>query len=121
MKKILLIEDDPDTSELMGFLLQRLGFEVSFSYDVLPVSEILEIQPNLIIMDHRLNTGFGGVLCRSLKNTSSTQLIPVMMLSASHDIQEIAETCGANAYLSKPFDISRFETAVYQLTGHEGQ
>ncbi|HEX3385169.1 MAG TPA: response regulator [Mucilaginibacter sp.] len=116
MKKILLIEDDPDTSELMGFLLQRLGFEVSFSYDVLPVPEIQELKPNLIIMDHRLNTGFGGKLCQTLKNTSSTQFIPIMMLSASHDIQEIADSCGANAYLSKPFDISRFENIVYQLT-----
>jgi len=118
MKKVLLIEDDPDTSELMGYLLQRLGFEVRFSYDVLPITDILKIKPSLIIMDHRLNTGFGGKLCHKLKNTASTHAIPVMMLSASHDVKEIAETCGANAYLAKPFDISRFEKTVHRLTEH---
>ncbi|MBS1529102.1 MAG: response regulator transcription factor [Bacteroidetes bacterium] len=115
MKKILLIEDDPDTSELMGYLLQRLGFEVSFSYDVLPLDDILKIRPNLIILDHRLGTGLGSRLCQNLKSTSSTQPIPVMMLSGSHDIQEIAESCGANAYLRKPFDISRFENTIFRL------
>jgi len=118
MKKILLIEDDPDTSELMGYMLRRLGFEVSFSYDVLPIANILEINPNLIVLDHRLGTGLGSELCRTLKKNSSTSPIPVMLLSASHDLPEIANNCGANAYLRKPFDISRFERTVYRLTEH---
>jgi DNA-binding response OmpR family regulator len=115
MKKILLIEDDPDTSDIMRFLLQRLGFAVDFSYNLIPISDVLKIRPDLIILDHRLSNGFGGAFCESLKNTRSTQTIPILMLSASDDIEKIAKGCGANFHLAKPFDVSKFENAVQLL------
>jgi len=115
MKKILLVEDDPDTSEIMRYLLQRLGFDVDFSYGILPVSDVIKIRPDLIILDHRLNNGYGGTFCEKLKNTQSTQPIPILMLSASHDIEKVAKECGANYYLTKPFDLSKLENAVYSL------
>lgn len=59
----------------------------------------------LILLDEHLNWGWGSDLCRKLKSDEKTALIPIVLISAIRNIDEIAEQCGADAYIRKPFDI----------------
>ena len=59
----------------------------------------------LILMDEGLSWCWGSNLCRELRSNKDTAEIPIIMISAVREIQDIAANCGANAYIRKPFEI----------------
>lgn len=105
MKKILIIEDDKDTLDAIHYLAEDLNADVIVSSRILPIGEIQSISPDLILMDHWVNNKLGGDLCLEIKSNPLTKHIPVIMVSAHNNIQQIAETSCANGYLAKPFDL----------------
>lgn len=102
---ILIIEDDKDTLDILAYLAEQLQITVVPRSNVLPLGEIEEISPSLILMDHWINGQLGGSLCADVKANPSTGHIPVVMISAHNDVARIAKESGADAYLTKPFDI----------------
>lgn len=105
-KRVLIMEDDQDTADILGFLTNQLNLEVVTSDKALFIADIKRLSPDLIVSDHWLGSELGGELCRALKSKESTREIPVILLSAAANIAEIADDCGADAYLSKPFDVN---------------
>lgn len=59
----------------------------------------------LILMDEGLSWCWGSNLCRELRSNEETANIPIIMISAVREIDDIAQHCGANAYIRKPFEI----------------
>ena len=115
MKKIIVVENDADTLDLMDFVLEDSGYEViRFSKTTTP-EELKSHHPNLIILDHFLGDGFGGDLCLQIKNDPLTRHIPVILYSASPGLEQIAEKSRADAYIEKPFDIVDLENMVKEL------
>ncbi len=112
MKKILIIEDDEDTLELLGYLAEKSDVDVILSTDVLPLVEIDRIHPNLIILDHWIGTKRGGDLCLEIKQNESTADIPVIMISALAEIGQIAMDSCADGSLAKPFDMEEIEDVI---------
>src|ERR1700744_124992 len=105
MKKVLIIEDDGDTVDMLSVITKQANFEVVLRSDVLPLSEIEQIDPDLILLDHWIGNHSGGGRCLEIKNNTPTAAIIVIMLSALPDIGQIAiENC-ADGSLSKPFDV----------------
>jgi DNA-binding response OmpR family regulator len=124
-KKILIIEDDEDTSGVLAFIASGINLEVICSDKVLPISEIQTIAPDVILLDHWIGDHLGGDLCLELKAFPTTRDIPVIMLSAHTAIHRIAKACCADAYLSKPFNvdeltavIEKFVPTHHQLDNH---
>ena len=115
-KRILIIEDDGDTSDLLQLIAGQLNFEVTASSGLLPVTDIRAISPDLILLDHWVNNGYGGDLCLELKSDVVTNTIPVVMLSAHTNIDQIARKSGANSYLEKPFDLNDLESVIKKYT-----
>ena len=113
-KKILLIEDDADTADIVRIILEE-EFHVETNDSVMPVDHIEAMRPDLIILDHRLRNGFGGDLCQALKKTHSTSYIPILLMSAYYNTEEVAKTCGADQYIYKPFDIEHLRSSVASL------
>ena len=115
MKKIIVVENDADTLDLMNFLLEDSGFEaIRFTHTITP-DEIKTHNPNLIILDHFLDDGFGGDLCLQIKNDPLTRHIPVIIYSASAGLEKIAQKSKADAFIEKPFDIVDLENMVREL------
>ncbi len=111
-KKILIIEDDEDTSGVLEYIASGINLEVISSYKVLPVSEIQMMAPDVILLDHWIGDKLGGDLCLALKAFPTTHDIPVIMLSAHTAIHRIAKACCADAYLSKPFNVDELTAVI---------
>ena len=105
MKKIIIVEDDPDTLDLMEIILRDCNYIVIKVNREISVKEIYSIKPDLIIIDFLLPFGLGTELCLNIKSNHHTKEIPVLMYSANNDIEKLAKDNGADAYIAKPFDI----------------
>jgi len=103
--KILVIEDNLDIKELLDYILDDDGHEVIPSSDGTILASIDTIKPDLVLMDELLADTRGSLLCRKLKSDDATKQIPVILISAMPQIENIAAECGADAYIEKPFNI----------------
>jgi len=103
--KIIIIEDDKDTLDIMTYILTDEGYEVIAADNTGPLMDIQLHRPVLILMDNRLPDGPGRDICLKLKNDPATAHFPVALVSADNKLEEIARDCGADAFLKKPFDV----------------
>ena len=110
--KILIIEDNPDIEEVLDYILKDEGHEVIQASDALLLNQLDSLQPDLILMDEILVNLRGSVLIKGLKADPETHHIPVILISAMPNLRDIAEECGADAYLEKPFDITTITDLV---------
>jgi len=106
MKKLLIIEDDGDTLEMLGYAAESPNIEVVLKSQTPTIEEIQQLDPNLILVDHWLGDGYGGNLCRQIKSNPLTRRVPVVIMSAMTNVKKIASDSGADGSLSKPFDIN---------------
>ncbi len=106
-RKILVVDDDLDILEVIGLILESEGYEVDLMSNGRQVFEhISEFHPDLIIMDVMLGNMDGREICNNLKNTEDTLHIPVIMISATHNMAEfVKKDCRPDDFLEKPFDI----------------
>lgn len=111
-KKVLIIEDDEATSEVLEFIVTGLECEAITSTYALPVKEVQAVSPDLILLDHWLGDHFGGDLCLKLKQNPSTKNIPVIIVSAHYTLKEIAEQFCADDYIAKPFSVDNMEKKI---------
>jgi len=118
-KKVLIIEDDNDTSVVLGYLAEMLGLEFVISNDVMPIADIIYHDPDMILIDHRLSNGLGGVLCHKIKNTPITKNICVVLVSADLHIDQIAQESCADYYIAKPFDLDAIEALMMKCLNLE--
>jgi two-component system phosphate regulon response regulator PhoB len=116
-KKVLIIEDDQDTSEILGIIAELMNLDVIRSPQALPVNEIEKLAPDLILLDHWIGDQLGGDLCKQLKAHPVTKNIPVIMLSAHNNIEQIAKEACANAYIAKPFDLDDMQDIITRFLG----
>jgi two-component system alkaline phosphatase synthesis response regulator PhoP len=105
-KKILVIEDDRDISELITYNLEREGYEIACLYDgSQAVDFVRKRRPELIILDLMLPEVDGLEICRTLKSDAATKQIPIVMLTAKSEEADVVVglQMGADDYIPKPF------------------
>ena len=112
MKKILIIEDDNQVMQVLKDILEAEGFEVIGYADKNSIKGIIINRPDLVLLDNQLKDGFGFELCAEIKANTFTENIPVILVSAYQDLKELANKCGADAYLCKPFDLQELLRVV---------
>jgi CheY-like chemotaxis protein len=113
--KILIVEDDQDTRQLLKFRLQAQGYETAFAFDaVTAVAAAREERPDLILLDMGLPGGDGIVVMERLKTFPALAHIPVVVVSAREPTttEERALTAGAEAYVQKPIDNEQLLRAI---------
>ena len=104
MLKIMIVEDDLDLLHGLRFLLQ------AYHCRICPLSDADEIlktigllQPELILLDIKLDHGNGLDVCREIKS-SYLKDTPVYIMSGLPDVEEKSYNAGADFFLAKPFD-----------------
>ncbi len=123
-KRILVVDDDKKTVELVKLYLNRDGHRVFTAYDGNEALRLArESHPDLIVLDLML-PGTGGLeVCRMLREKSD---VPIIMLTArSTDEDKLNGLgCGADDYVTKPFSprelAARVLTVLRRLPGERG-
>ena len=108
MKKILIIEDELNIYELIKFNLETHGFEVDGVQDgAMAIEKILNVLPDLIILDLMLPGKDGISICREIRANSIISYIPIIMLTAkSEEFDKVLGLeIGADDYITKPFGV----------------
>lgn len=107
MRKILAVDDDNDILEVLRFVLEDSGYEVETLSDGRYLfDKIKSNTPDLILLDIMLGNLDGRELCKDVKAKKETHEIPVILISASHNIADSMTQKGApDAFIAKPFDI----------------
>jgi len=105
-KRVLIVEDEESLLKLETILLTVKGYEVSGASTGNAAMEKLSGGAfDLVLLDIMLPDIDGYEVCRQIKEDPRHADIPVVMLTAMKSIedQERGTTCGADAYLTKPF------------------
>lgn len=105
-KKILIVEDEKDIIELIGFNLKREGYDVISTYSGEEgLKKAISELPALILLDIMLPGMNGLDVCRALKSNEKTRHIPIVMLTARNEDVDIITglEIGADDYITKPF------------------
>ena len=110
-KKILVVEDDTQNSYLIGFILERSGYEVVTVGDgARAVDAVAAESPDLVLMDMLLPKMSGYDATRAIKSDPDTAGVTVIALTAysmKGDRERILEA-GCDGYISKPIDPETF-------------
>ncbi|MBJ6363610.1 response regulator [Paenibacillus sp. GCM10012307] len=109
---ILVVDDEPEITELIGLYLAREGFTVHVAdngNDALRLEQ--EVKPDLMILDILLKHMDGIEVCRQLRKYSS---VPILFISCKSDDNDIIHglTVGGDDYITKPFSPSQLVARV---------
>jgi len=119
-KRVLVVEDDAQNSYLIGFILEKSGYEVVTAVDgEQALAEVEKVLPDLILMDMLLPKMNGYEATRRIKARPEAKQIPIVALTAysmKGDREKILES-GCDGYISKPIDP---ETFVAEMEGYFG-
>lgn len=129
-KIILLVEDNPDDERLTLLALKKNNIEneVIVARDGVEATDYLFARgkyaqrephklPEVILLDLKLPKMDGLEVLRSIRENTSTRLLPVVVLTSSDEERDRIESysLGCNSYVRKPVDFSEFTEAVRQL------
>lgn len=106
-KKILIIEDDQGIIDVMKIILSEYYIVSVIKNTDGIIKKIAKEMPDLIIMDLWVPGKDGKDLPKKIKTNLLLSKIPVLIVSANHNIKMIAKSMMADGYMSKPFDIDQ--------------
>jgi len=112
---VLIVDDDQVVSQQLVSLLRAAGYPSKSTLD--PVQGFMVAQrerPGLILLDINLPAGGGLRMLERLIKTTTTQLIPVVVITASEDpaLEGEVRTKGAAGFIRKPVDSEKLLAAI---------
>ena len=117
-RRVLVVEDEPNISEAIRYILQRDGFSVTLLASGEGVLETIAAKdPALVILDAMLPGVSGLDILRALRGQPGTAALPVILLTAKGSAQarEQAIEAGASLFMAKPFANAALLEAVRNL------
>lgn len=105
MSKILIVEDDEKLRDELEIFLNNNGYKAeSIKKFDNTISDILKINPDLILLDINLPGADGEFICKEIRKQSNMAII--MITSRDNELDElISLNYGADHYITKPFNI----------------
>jgi len=102
-RRVLLVEDDPKTREMVALYLQREGYETATADDGVRALEVARaFDPHLVVLDLMLPRLDGLAVCRALRESSRTAIVMVTARTTEED-KLTGLDLGADDYVTKPF------------------
>jgi signal transduction histidine kinase len=117
--KILIVDDDVDSVELLTKRLRADGYDTSDAYDgEQALQQVEQYQPDMIILDIKMPKIDGYEVCRRLKGSEDTRRIPILMLTVKRKVPDKVKglDVGADDYIPKPFDYRELSQRVRYWT-----
>ena len=104
-KKVLIADDNKYMLDALQEIIEIGGYRAEVA-DVHGPFKLSKELPDLILMDIKMSGKDGRVICRDLKSNLKTKNIPIILLSASHQLHDSALEAGADVFMAKPFSMN---------------
>lgn len=120
VKKILVVDDEPNIVRSLAYILKKEGYDVSTAKDGEQAMDMVrDSKPHLMILDVMMTRKSGYDVCEEVKSDPDLRDIHVMMLTAKGQVgdREIGLSKGADEYLTKPFSPRLILNKVKELLG----
>jgi two-component system alkaline phosphatase synthesis response regulator PhoP len=118
MKKILIVDDEPNIVMSLEYTFKKNNFEVFIARDGLEALEILKNQlPDVIILDVMMPMVDGYATLEQIKKDERLKHCKVIFLTAKNKEKDIEKglSLGANLYVLKPFSVKKLVEQVQEL------
>ena len=119
MKKILIVDDEPNILMTLEYTFKKKNFLVYIARDGEEALELLKTEnPNIILLDIMMPKVDGYATLEIIKSDEKLKNCKVIFLSAKNKESDIQKglRLGANAYMTKPFSIKKLVEKVNELT-----
>lgn len=116
-KTVLIVDDNTDMTDMLKDSLEN-KYDVLIASDGIKALKIaVESRPDIILTDIMMPKMNGIELCRTLKEKTETVNIPIIILTAKHDLGVKLEglTIGADDYITKPFNLEELRLRMNRL------
>ena len=117
-KKILIVEDEADIAQLVKLYLEKDGFRATTAQTGFEGLKLIKTdRPDMVILDLMLPEMDGLEICKKIRSSLDTALLPVLMLTAKAEESDtiIGLELGADDYVTKPFSPKVLVTRVKAL------
>ena len=117
-RRILVVDDDPASNELVGYFLKSLGYNVAIAADgTRALNMDLDDDIELVILDVHLPRYDGDEVLVMLRERRLSRPVKVLALTAdgSDQVRESMESAGADGFLTKPVDLDVLRGEVIRL------
>jgi DNA-binding response OmpR family regulator len=127
IQKVLIVDDDADIRDLLIVDLEMSGYQVLTAENGVEAEELAKQElPDLIVLDVMMPGRTGYEVLTSLRADDRTNEIPVVMLTALTNDEDVwaGWAAGADYYMTKPFDygeLERFIKYLEQPGGEDGE
>ena len=118
MKKILIVDDEPNIVMTLEYTFKKSNYEVFIARDGQEALDILKTNfPDVIILDIMMPMVDGFATLEQIRKDANLQHTKVMFLSAKNKESDIEKglELGADAYMTKPFSIKKVIEKVEEL------
>lgn len=113
-RRVLVADDDLSILEAIRLILEFDHYRVETVSDARIEDKVASFTPDVILLDIWMSGGDGREICRKMKNDVKFQHIPIILISASKDVQESAKEAGADDFIAKPFEMDELLAKVAQ-------
>lgn len=115
-KHVLICEDDESILEVLQMILEEKGnFQVTAWTYCNSLEPVRAIKPDIVLVDLWFPELGGAELCKQIKEDSSMKHIPVVLISATSDLDKTAQKIGADDYIRKPFNVNEVVEKLQSL------
>ena len=107
--RIVLVEDDVDIAEALGYSLRKAGYEVAWAHNGYDALDLLRgRRPRLVVLDLMIPGIDGYEVCQQMKTDRLLREVPIIMLTARSEETDVVLGLGLGAddYVTKPFSTS---------------
>jgi DNA-binding response OmpR family regulator len=121
--RVIIVDDDRDTREMLTLALELEGFEVGQAANGLRLISAMHVdRPDVILLDVMMSWIDGFELCRAIKRNPTFADIPVIFISArkSPEDERTGLEAGAVAYFSKPIDMPGLTGRIREILAGRG-
>ena len=115
MSLVMVIEDEEAIAMMLSYNLEKEGYKVEVvSNGMHAVKEVERLRPSVILLDWMLPEISGVEICRIIRSKPEIKNIPVIMLTAKSQEEDIVKglSSGADDYVTKPFSIPELMARV---------
>ncbi|WP_298247114.1 response regulator [uncultured Christiangramia sp.] len=120
MARILIVDDDQTIGLMLKDILEFSDHKVTVSQQPkLTKENILQHDIELILLDKLISGVDGTDVCAELKSDEEVAHVPIIMMSALHNVGDLCKSVGAVEFIPKPFDMETLLNRVSEVLARD--